>query len=138
MSTSANKVAGAVIATVLAAGAFLPIGSGCSSQDDKDGKQGAMAGSAPIAGGGMGGSALQPPPPGGSGANTPPPIAGSSGSAAGSGGSGAHDAGALPSTSDDDDAGRVSAADAGDDDLPRRMQPIDAPVADDCIKDVSA
>jgi predicted esterase len=138
MSTSANNMAGAVIAMVLAGGAFLPIGSGCSSKDDEDGKQGSIAGSAPIAGGGMGGDPMQPPPAGGSGATTPPAAGGSSGSAAGNGGSSAHDAGTTPSSPDDDDAGSVPTVDAGGDDLPRTMQPIDAPVADDCIKDVSA
>jgi predicted esterase len=117
--------------------AFLLITVGCSNAEDKDNGAANAAGSAPISGGGgMGGvpGAVLPGTAGGAGM---PASSAGSGSAAGSGASAAHDAGAPPSSSDDD-GGTTPAADGGSDDLPRTMQPIDAPVADDCIEDVTA
>jgi len=84
-------------------------------------------------GGGNGGSAAQP---GAQGSNTGPASKGSGG-ATGASGSGAGGSGPVPDTLDDGGPLPQSqgSADGG---LPRTMMPIDPPVADDCITDVTA
>lgn len=114
---------------------FLLIGTGCSAAKDQDKDATNMAGSAPVAAGGMGAAPANPAGSGGM-AGSPLQNGAGNGSAAGSGGSAPHDSGMPSGTNADDDGGLTPTADG--DDLPRTMQPIDAPVADDCIKDVTA